>query len=186
VRITLRVEVEENQRFARLAHTTALAMASTEQAAVPGGSSSRIPVALQMIFLHSNRGFNVDKPPPAKVASKIFPRALALTKSRTSSFDSTEPRVAATSERSSDTAAIQEDFDGEDSSCSEESSDDAGNDFSEVMDVESVAPKQVEMKEESSEVTEGDWVPPNQSNREEQPVQPWNFCYEIERVRLTV
>jgi hypothetical protein len=145
---------------------------------------------LQMIFLHSNRGFNVDKPPPAKVANKIFPRALALTKSRTSSFDSTEPRVATTSERSSDTAAIRdEDFDDEDESCSEASTnDDEGNDFSEVMDVESVPPKHVETKEECSEVTEDDWVPPNQVEQSEvQPVQPWNFCYyEIERVRLTV
>jgi hypothetical protein len=35
---------------------------------------SRIPVALQMIFLHSNRGFNVDQPPPERVASRVFPR----------------------------------------------------------------------------------------------------------------
>jgi hypothetical protein len=157
-------------------------MASTEQAAVVG--SSRIPVALQMIFLHSNRGFNVDKPPPAKVASKIFPRALALTKSRTSIFDSTEPRVAATSERSSDTAALQEEFDEEDRSCSEASSSDAGNDFSEVMDVESVPPKQVETIEDCSEVTEDNWVPPNQVEQSE--LQPLNFYHEIERVRLIV
>jgi hypothetical protein len=154
-------------------------MASTEQAAVAG--SSRIPVALQMIFLHSNRGFNVDKPPPAKVASKIFPRALSLAKSRTSSFDSTEQRV---SPPLNDTAALQEEFDEEDRSCSEASSSDAGNDFSEVMDVESVPPKQVETIEDCSEVTEDNWVPPNQVEQRE--LQPLNFYHEIERVRLIV
>ena len=34
----------------------------------------RIPATLQAVFLASNRGKNVDKPPPAKVASKVFIR----------------------------------------------------------------------------------------------------------------
>jgi hypothetical protein len=42
--------------------------------------ASRIPLALQVIFLHSNRGFNVDKPPPERQASKIFRRGLFFRK----------------------------------------------------------------------------------------------------------
>jgi hypothetical protein len=32
----------------------------------------RIPATLQAVFLASNRGRDVNKPPPAKVASKVF------------------------------------------------------------------------------------------------------------------
>ncbi len=32
----------------------------------------RIPATLQAVFLASNRGREVNKPPPAKVASKVF------------------------------------------------------------------------------------------------------------------
>jgi hypothetical protein len=32
----------------------------------------RIPATLQAVFLASNRGRDVDKPPPAKAASKVF------------------------------------------------------------------------------------------------------------------
>jgi hypothetical protein len=41
---------------------------------------SRIPLALQVIFLHSNRGYRVDKPPPERQASKIFRRGLFFKK----------------------------------------------------------------------------------------------------------
>jgi hypothetical protein len=34
----------------------------------------RIPATLQAVFLASNRGKDVNKPPPAKVASKIYLR----------------------------------------------------------------------------------------------------------------
>eukprot|EP00527_Entomoneis_sp_CCMP2396_P000983 CAMPEP_0198144980 /NCGR_PEP_ID=MMETSP1443-20131203/20098_1 /TAXON_ID=186043 /ORGANISM="Entomoneis sp., Strain CCMP2396" /LENGTH=410 /DNA_ID=CAMNT_0043808489 /DNA_START=92 /DNA_END=1324 /DNA_ORIENTATION=+ len=37
-------------------------------------SSSRIPETLQAVFIASNRGREVNKPPPAKVAFKSFPR----------------------------------------------------------------------------------------------------------------
>jgi len=33
---------------------------------------SRIPAALQAVFLASNRGKDVHKPPPEKVANKVF------------------------------------------------------------------------------------------------------------------
>ena len=33
---------------------------------------ARIPVTLQAVFLASNRGRDVNKPPPASVASKVF------------------------------------------------------------------------------------------------------------------
>lgn len=33
---------------------------------------SRIPVALQIIFLKSNRGFTVDRPSPDRVANRVF------------------------------------------------------------------------------------------------------------------
>ena len=33
---------------------------------------SRIPVALQAVFLASNRGYEVNKPPPEQVASKVY------------------------------------------------------------------------------------------------------------------
>jgi actin-related protein len=41
---------------------------------------SRIPLPLQVIFLHSNRGFKVDKPPPERLASKVFRRGLFFKK----------------------------------------------------------------------------------------------------------
>lgn len=37
-----------------------------------GASRSRIPATLQMVFLASNRGKDVNKPPPERVASKVF------------------------------------------------------------------------------------------------------------------
>jgi hypothetical protein len=40
--------------------------------ALPSGFSSRIPTTLQQVFLSSNRGNNVDKPPPMKVANRMF------------------------------------------------------------------------------------------------------------------
>jgi hypothetical protein len=39
------------------------------------GSGSRIPLALQAVFLASNRGNEVDRPPPERLASKTFFRA---------------------------------------------------------------------------------------------------------------
>jgi hypothetical protein len=41
-------------------------------APLPNGFSSRIPTSLQQVFLSSNRGDNVDKPPPMKVANRMF------------------------------------------------------------------------------------------------------------------
>lgn len=41
-------------------------------APLPNGFSSRIPTTLQQVFLSSNRGNNVDKPPPMKVANRMF------------------------------------------------------------------------------------------------------------------
>jgi len=37
--------------------------------------SPRIPVSLQQVFLASNRGVTVDKPPPDRVAFKVFVRS---------------------------------------------------------------------------------------------------------------
>lgn len=37
-----------------------------------GTSGSRIPATLQMVFLTSNRGKTVNKPPPERVAYKVF------------------------------------------------------------------------------------------------------------------
>ena len=36
------------------------------------GGGSRIPLALQAVFLASNRGKNVDKPPPEKAAHRTY------------------------------------------------------------------------------------------------------------------
>jgi ankyrin repeat protein len=44
----------------------------TPDAPLPNGFSSRIPTTLQQVFLSSNRGNNVDKPPPMKVANRVF------------------------------------------------------------------------------------------------------------------
>ena len=41
-------------------------------APLPHGFTSRIPTTLQQVFLSSNRGNNVDKPPPMKVANRMF------------------------------------------------------------------------------------------------------------------
>jgi Ankyrin repeats (3 copies) len=41
-------------------------------APLPSGFSSRIPTTLQQVFLSSNRGNDVDKPPPMKVANRMF------------------------------------------------------------------------------------------------------------------
>jgi hypothetical protein len=40
--------------------------------AQPQKKQSRIPVALQAVFLASNRGKEVHKPPPEKAANKVF------------------------------------------------------------------------------------------------------------------
>lgn len=39
------------------------------------GSGSRIPLSLQAVFIASNRGQDVNKPPPEKVAQKTFFRS---------------------------------------------------------------------------------------------------------------
>ena len=46
----------------------------TNAAATPviNGFSSRIPATLQQVVLSSNRGNNVDKPPPMQVANRAF------------------------------------------------------------------------------------------------------------------
>jgi hypothetical protein len=36
------------------------------------GATSRIPLALQAVFLNGNRGIVVNTPPPEKAASKVF------------------------------------------------------------------------------------------------------------------
>ena len=36
------------------------------------GTTSRIPLALQAVFLNGNRGIVVNTPPPEKAASKVF------------------------------------------------------------------------------------------------------------------
>lgn len=38
----------------------------------PSSRQSRIPFTLQAVFLASNRGNEVHKPPPERVASKVF------------------------------------------------------------------------------------------------------------------
>lgn len=48
---------------------------------VYGESKLRIPVALQAVFLASNRGEDVHQPPPGRVASRVF-RGLGLFKRR--------------------------------------------------------------------------------------------------------
>lgn len=40
--------------------------------AQPQRKQGRIPVALQAVFLASNRGKDVHKPPPEKAANKVF------------------------------------------------------------------------------------------------------------------
>jgi len=39
-------------------------------------TGSRIPLALQAVFLASNRGKEVDKPPPEKLAARTFFRSV--------------------------------------------------------------------------------------------------------------
>jgi hypothetical protein len=42
--------------------------------------AGRIPATLQAVFLASNRGFTVNKPPPGKVANRVFFRGLFASK----------------------------------------------------------------------------------------------------------
>jgi hypothetical protein len=52
--------------------------------AQPQKKQSRIPVALQAVFLASNRGKEVHKPPPEKAANKVFFRNWLFQKASTS------------------------------------------------------------------------------------------------------
>jgi hypothetical protein len=45
---------------------------TTTTTPVVNGFSSRIPTSLQHVFLSSNRGHDVDKPPPLQVANRAF------------------------------------------------------------------------------------------------------------------
>lgn len=58
------------------ANATATATANDPPVVKPKANKSRIPVALQAVFLASNRGEEVHKPPPGRVANGIFRRLL--------------------------------------------------------------------------------------------------------------
>ena len=53
-----------------------------------GQSQERIPVTLQNVFLASNRGKEVHKPPPGNIASRTFSRLLSFRKKKKSVDDS--------------------------------------------------------------------------------------------------
>jgi hypothetical protein len=52
-------------------------------------TTGRVPATLQNVFLASNRGIDVDIPPPLRVANKVFQRSLL---GRTYSSDSSDDR----------------------------------------------------------------------------------------------
>lgn len=58
--------------------TTTLDVASAPKPPATSSSSvdkqNRIPSALQVVFLSSNRGSEVNQPPPARVADKVYVR----------------------------------------------------------------------------------------------------------------
>jgi hypothetical protein len=62
-------------RLHRRNHSGGFATATTSKTTptpVVNGFTSRIPTSLQHVFLSSNRGHDVDKPPPLQVANRAF------------------------------------------------------------------------------------------------------------------
>jgi Ankyrin repeats (3 copies) len=59
-------------RLHRRNHSGGGATSKTTPTPVVNGFSSRIPTSLQHVFLSSNRGHDVDKPPPLQVANRAF------------------------------------------------------------------------------------------------------------------
>ncbi len=57
---------------------------TSDMSAQPQNKQGRIPVALQAVFLASNRGKEVHKPPPEKAANKVFFRNWLFQKASTS------------------------------------------------------------------------------------------------------